>query len=155
MDKKTPKLHFLRCILPISQGTTMPHDAFNNFVTRVSFYQLAATSFPKVAPEMLPKYPKEKEKQKMMWGRKGNLVRRRKCEARQSIFTLRRRMCVCVCVCTRASTGAPAECQPRSRARASKVAVCEELLIVFWLREEVMIRLGYSARRPGGAAAVC
>lgn len=26
--------------------------------------------------------------------------------------------------------------------RGSKVAACEELLIVFWLREEVMIRLG-------------
>lgn len=33
------------------------------------------------------------------------------------------------------------DCEPRSWERGWKVGSCEELLIVFWLREEVMIRL--------------
>ena len=49
------------------------------------------------------------------------------------------------------------ECEPRSRERGSKVAACEELLIVFWLREEVMIRLGCGGRAagPGQRAGSC
>ena len=77
------------------------------------------TSFPKMAPETPPKYPrKAREKEKMMWERKENTVRRRKCEASQSIFTLRRGcvcVCVCVCVCLRVresarAHGCTAEC---------------------------------------------